>query len=524
MRNVGVGCILFLGFFLFLFPDRLEERINNLSRAEMQSVVEFLAHDLIEGRAPGTRGGDISEIYLKSLFKFLGLRTETGGSYLQPFRLKGFTIKDLIVHIDDHRLNFSEDIVGTVTVESGHFSFEGEAIFVGFGIVSDLWDWDDYKHIDVRDKIVLCRVNDPGMYISDIFEGTTLTYFGRWMYHIEEAARRGAAGIMLIHTDESAGYDWKVVENSWSGEEVFIESDLDNNLKFRSWVKETRLREILKRRNLDLDQMYKDSLRRNFVPVNLGFKVRIEGKNSFRELSNNNVVGVIPGKTSKRVVFSAHIDHFGKDAARTGDNIFNGAIDNGTAVASMVMVAKILKELQNDLYYTVTFLACNSEEAGMLGSKYYVQNTSRGEIIANINFESTPVWEKSRSIMGIGARFSTFEDMLTHLAKKEGIKYRQFSMSNQGFFYRSDQWSFARYNIPSLWISAGEDDESGEYKYPRFWKTRYHTVNDEYDPEWPLEGMKQTIKFALLLFDHLNRNKFVPQWRPKLTFPLESIH
>lgn len=523
MKKIMVMFFLVFCIFSFLHPSQLEERIDSISRLEMQSVVEFLAHDLVEGRAPGTRGGELSEIYMRSIFKLLDLKPGFNNAYLQPFKLKGFTINNLNVQIGDHKLKFSEDIVGTFPQGTESFSLEGDAVFIGFGIVADLWNWDDYKNTDVKDKIVISRINDPGIFLSDIFEGKTLTYFGRWIYHIEEAARRGAAGIILIHTDESAGYGWKVVQNSWSGEEVFIESDLSSNLKFRAWVKESRLRQIFKNRNLNLDQLYKMSLKRTFKPVNLGFKVKIDGKNSFRELSNNNVIAVIPGKTSKRVVFSAHIDHFGVDETKQGDNIFNGAIDNGTAVASMVMVAKILKEFQNDLYYTVTFLACNSEEAGMLGSKFYVQNTDRGTIVANINFESTPVWEKSRSIMGIGARFSTFEDILKFLAQKEGIKYRQFSMSNQGFFYRSDQFSFARYDIPSVWISAGEDDESGERKYTQFWKTRYHTVEDEYDPRWKLEGMKQTIKFALLLIDHLNRNKIVPQWKDKLTFPMESI-
>ena len=256
--------------------------------------------------------------------------------------------------------------------------------------------------------------------------------------------------------------------------------------------------------------------------MGLGFRIKVKGKNSFREILNNNVAAEIPGKSSKRIVISAHIDHFGKNDRLKGDNIFNGAIDNATAVASMVLTAKILKQFQEDLYYTVTILVCNAEEAGLLGSKYYVLTTNRSNIIANINFESTPVWEKARSIMGIGARFSTIEDMLQLLAKKEGVGYSYFSMSEQGFFYRSDQFPFARYNIPSVWISAGEDDESGKRKYLKFWQEKYHTVKDEYDPGWKLEGMKQTIKFALLLIDHMNKTREEPKWKRKLTFPVWS--
>ncbi len=523
MKKIVVMFFLVFCIFSFLHPSQLEERIDSISRLEMQSVVEFLAHDLVEGRAPGTRGGELSELYMRSIFKLLDLEPGFNNKYLQNFKLKGFTIKQLQVEANGINLRYLDDVIGTYARGKKEFELEGDAVFIGFGIKTGLWKWDDYKDFDIKNKIVIARVNDPGMYLPNIFEGKILTYFGRWTYHIEAAARRGATGIILIHTDETAGYGWNVVENSWSGEEVYLESDLKNNLRFRAWIKEASLRKILEARKIDLNQLYQRSLKRNFKPVDLGFKIKISGKNNFREISNKNVIAHLPGKTAKRIVISAHIDHLGKDDRKRGDNIFNGAIDNGTAVASMVMVAKILKEFQNDLYYTVTFLACNSEEAGLLGSKFYVQNTDRETIVANINFESTPVWEKSRSIMGIGARFSTFENILKQLARKEGLEYSYFSMSNQGFFYRSDQFSFARYDIPAIWISAGEDDESGERKYTQFWKTKYHTVEDEYDPRWKLKGMKQTIKFALLLIDHLNRNKIVPQWRDKLTFPMESV-
>ena len=394
---------------------------------------------------------------------------------------------------------------------------------MGFGIRAETWDWDDYKDADVRGRIVISRVNDPGMFRSDVFEGKILTYFGRWIYHIEEAARRGAAGVLLIHTDDTAGYGWNVVTNSWSGEELFLESDLENDLLFRAWITESRLRSILEENGIDLDELYRASLRRNFKPVPLPFSIKVTGKNRYRRVHNRNVVACIPGKTRKRIVFSAHIDHLGMGEARTGDRVFNGALDNGTAVAAMLVAAKILKEFERDLYYSVTFLACNAEEALMLGSKYYVQQTDRGEIVANINFESTPVWEKADSIMAIGARFSTLEDMVRAVAAKMGVGYSRFSMSNQGFFYRSDQYSFARYSIPAIWISAGENDVSGLNKYNRFWREIYHTVDDEYDPDWPLSGMKQSIGAALLLTEYLGKQRAVPEWKDNLTFPLETV-
>ncbi|MCP4152563.1 MAG: M28 family peptidase, partial [bacterium] len=191
-------------------------------------------------------------------------------------------------------------------------------------------------------------------------------------------------------------------------------------------------------------------------------------------------------------------------------------------VAAMLMTAKILKEYQEDLYYTVVVLGCHAEESGLLGSKYYARTSDKKNIIANINFESTPIWGKTSDFMAIGARFSTLEDMLKGILKKEGLDYSYFSLSNQGFFYRSDQYSFARFGIPSIWISAGENDDSGKKKYPAFWLTDYHTVRDEYDPTWKFEGMRQTIKMTLLLIDHLNKTKVAPEWKNNLTFPIEK--
>ncbi|MCK4881181.1 MAG: M28 family peptidase, partial [Bacteroidales bacterium] len=191
------------------------------------------------------------------------------------------------------------------------------------------------------------------------------------------------------------------------------------------------------------------------------------------------------------------------------------------AVGAMMVVAKVLKEFQCDLRYSVTILGCNAEESGLLGSKYYVRNSDRSTIIANINFESTPVWSEANSIMGIGARLSDFEGMIQDLARKNNLEYSTFSLSNQGLFYRSDQFSFARYGIPSVWISAGEDEVSGAQNYTEFWGKDYHTVKDEFDPEWELAGMKQTIKFALLLIDQINQMETPPQMKSHVSFPME---
>jgi len=338
----------------------MEVRAGQVSRAEMESLAELLGHDLYEGRAPGTRGGDLAQVTMQGLFKFMDLEPGAAGSYFQPFVMKGFSTYEMDLTVNGTSLNYPEEIVGNFTLEKEEAKLLGEAVFVGFGITTELWDWDDYKDSDVRDRIIITRVNDPGMVNPEIFEGNTLTFFGRWTYHIEEAARRSAAGILLIHTDESVGYDWNVV-----------------------------------------------------------------------------------------------------------------------------------------------------------------QNNDRSTIVANINFESTPVWGKSVIVMGIGARFSGFEPHIRKLAQRDGLEYSTFSLGNQGLFYRSDQFSFARYGIPSVWISAGEDEVSGTASYTGFWGGDYHTVDDEFSPDWSLEQMHLTIRYALLLVDHINRTRTPPQLNQELPFPVE---
>lgn len=258
------------------------------------------------------------------------------------------------------------------------------------------------------------------------------------------------------------------------------------------------------------------------MPAPLGFRVRASGQQRRRELTSNNVVAEIPGTSKQRIVLAAHLDHLGTAAGSSGDTIYNGAIDNGSAVASLMLVARALKERQRELYFSVTVLASNAEESGLLGSKHYVQQTDRRSIVANITFESTPVWGAARSIMGIGARFSTLEDTLKVVAARQGLAYTEFSMIDQGFFYRSDQFAFASYGIPSVWISAGEDDASGQRRYPAFWRTAYHTVKDEYDPGWSLEGLAQTVESTVLLVEELNRTRTAPRWKRALSFPVHG--
>jgi Zn-dependent M28 family amino/carboxypeptidase len=496
----------------------LQERCDRLSRSQLQGVIEFLSSDALEGRAPGARGGELAENYMHGLFKLLGLDCR-----FQPFSLHGFQADSLEVNAGGRNLAFREDVVGSYVRAESEFSLAGDAVFVGFGIRTPLWDWDDYKKTDMKGKVLLVRVNDPGLYLPEIFAGSALTYFGRWSYKIEEAARAGAAAILLIHTTPTAGYDWQVVKNSWSGEELYLPASLRNSLKFRGWVREESLRSVLAAHKIDLDLLYKRSLRRGFQPVNLGFKVRISGRNRFRTLETRNVVAEIPGSSGRNIVISAHIDHLGRNDKLAGDPIFNGAIDNGSAVAALALVARIFAAAGSEPYYGLTFLACQAEEAGLLGATHFVSHCEPGKIVANINFESTPVWGKSPDMFAEGAQYSSMEEMLRQVAAGLGLNFSRFSMSDQGLFFRSDQFSFAQAGIPAIWLSAGEKTASGRNRLAEFFKGGvYHTVKDEFDPNWELEGLRQTVKLAVGLVESLQASREPPRWQGKLPFPVTT--
>jgi hypothetical protein len=491
-----------------------------MSRRLARGIIEFLGSDLLEGRAPGTRGGDLAEAYVESLYKLWDMAPGAGEGYRQELPLKGFRTEELSMDAAGRTLWLGSDVMGNFVSPEESFDLAAEAVFVGFGISAEAFRWDDFKGADLKGKLLVARVNDPGLYDDKLFQGKEQTYFGRWAAHVEEARRRGAAGLLLIHTDDSAGYDWTVVKNSWGGETLFLRDEAESSLKFRGWVREASLREALAGRGIRLEDLYGASLSRDFKPVPLGFPIRIQGRQTVRELKADNLIARIPGRVKERIVLSAHIDHLGMKDTPEGKVIFNGAIDNATAVAAMLATAKALLDRKEKPHYTIDVLACQAEEAGLLGSRHFVRTADRKGIVANINFESTPVWERAASIMGVGAKYSTLGDMLRTVAKKMRLAVSEFSLSPLGFFFRADQFSFARYGIPSLWISAGEDDASGRRKYTRFWKKDYHTPDDRVRPEWPLEGLEQTVEAALRLVSEIEKSR--PRWKGLLPFPTEG--
>ena len=533
--EISVLCCLLIGMSACTAEDDSTGDMH-VSTEDIRAHIEFLASDLLEGRAPGTRGSELAEEYVRSVYRLYGIEPYYGeDGYFQEFTLKGYALTGLSLEAAGTSLAFGDDVVGSFPRDVESFSLTADALFCGYGIESEAWSWDDYKDADVSGKIVVVRVNEPGRDLplptaeepDLLFEGSALTFFGRWDYKIDEAARRGARGILLVHTTETAGYGWHVVRNSWSGEELYLESDLENELSFRGWIREERLREILSKEGIDLDELYARSEECDFEPVDLGIQVSVEGQNRYRSFTARNVVGLIPGNDpvlqDKAILLSAHIDHLGMNENLPGeDKIFNGAIDNGSAVASMLGTARELAERRDELKYSVIVLACQAEEAGLLGSHHFALSLDPEDIICNINYESTPVWERTGDVFALGAKYSTLEGILHEILAEQGLHYTYFSMQEQGFYYRSDQFSFARRGIPAIWLSAGDDYEDGVGRLRNFFfGGAYHTVDDEYDPEWPLGGTVQTVETAVRLALYINRQRPEIEWKGRMTFPIE---
>lgn len=492
-------------------------------KPEMQGVLEFLSSDAMEGRAPGTRGGELAESYVRSLFQLLGLAPLAGGDYYQPFTMTGFTTSGLSMRMGPTALRYWDDFIGCGTVEGPEFTVSGETVFVGFGIRAADFNWDDFKGTDLRGKFLVVRVNDPGHFKPELFTGKSMTYYGRWTCKLEEAARQGAAGVLLIHNADTAGYDWDVARNSWAGERLFLPDSAAVRIPYQGWLAEAALRRQLAAGGQDLDKLYQQSLTRDFRPVPLGLRVVVSGRNQCRTVIARNVIAGIPGRTDDRIVVSAHLDHLGRISSRGREGIFNGAVDNASAVTALIQLARILRNRPEPLRHTVVFLVCNAEESGLLGSQYFVDHAGGGPIEANLNLEFTSVWEACPAFACIGARHTTMEERLPGILKQEGLAYGHTPLEDEGFFYRSDQFSFARRGIPGIWVGPGLSGPGEPDRLHEYLERTYHTTRDKFDPDWPLDGLAQTVRVTLRLLETIDADVEPPALKTPVPFPVEPL-
>ena len=494
--------------------------------------VRYLADDLLEGRAPATRGGRLAARYVAAQFQALGLEPAGAeGSYFQPVALVGMTPRPSLVwgRADATRaLKFLSEFVAWAERPEPHVVADGDVVFVGYGVRAPEWQWDDYKDVDVRGKVLLMLVNDPGLEDSTVFNGKTLTYYGRWTYKLEEAARRGALGAILIHTTESATYPWDVVRGSWSVEQFQLHRTAPHSIAFAAWVGHGAAQAVLAQAGWKLDALTRAAARRDFRPVATGVHVAVDITSALRRVRSENVVAKLPGSdaalASQVVLFTAHWDHKGIGPAVDGDSIYNGAEDNASGVAAMLAAAEALAQVTPRPRRTVLFISTTAEESGLLGSEAYVQAplAPLERTAAVLNLDVTNVRGATRDIDALGVDHSTLGALFAAAARAESLTVVR-EPDVRGSFYRSDHFPFARAGVPALSIQPGKDFIGrpagwGKEQEALYTQARYHRPNDAYQPAFTYEGTAQQVRVAARLALAVANAPDLPRWLPHSEF------
>ena len=494
--------------------------------AAMDAHLRFLASDLLEGRAPATRGGRLATEYIAAQFQALGLEPAgANGTYFQPVALVGMTPQPTLVFGDS--LAYRDQFVAWAERPEADIATTGDVVFVGYGIRAPEWGWDDYKGADLKGKVLLMLVNDPGLVDSTIFLGKILTYYGRWTYKLEEAARQGAAGAILIHTTESATYPWEVVRGSWSVEQFKLDQPRSPSLAFAGWVTEGSARAALAKAGLNLDSLSQAAARRDFRPVPTGLTAAVRIHSALRRVESENVVARLPGRdprlSSQAVLVTAHWDHKGIGPVIRGDSIYNGAEDNASGVAAMLGAAKTLTQLPRPAR-SILFVATTAEESGLLGSESYVQHplVPLAQTAAVLNLDVTNVRGATRDIGARGADRSTLGPIFEAAAHAESLVVES-EPDVRGTFFRSDHFPFARAGVPALSIYPGDDFVGrvkgwGEQQENLYNQERYHQPSDEYQPTFRYAGMAQEVRVTVRTARAIANAPALPRWLPSSEF------
>ena len=496
--------------------------------------VVTLASDEFEGRAPGTAGGEKTKNYIASHFESLGL-SSFGGSYLMPVNLTGINLNvdesyfNLSVNGEMLDLNYRTDVVYGTTRQIEEVTFDdSDLIFVGYGVNAPEYDWNDYK-VDVKGKTVVMLINDPGFELKGAeFNGKAMTYYGRWTYKFEEAARQGAAGVLIIHETAPASYPWGVVENGWSGEQLnltFADRNL-NRSALEGWITLETAEQLFAELGTSYDEMKSLALTKDFQPVAMeGMKLSSKMVNSIRTSDSHNVVGYVEGSEAPEefVLIMGHWDHMGVDTSLEGDQIYNGAVDNATGTAAVMHMAETFSKRKPKR--SVAFIGLTAEESGLLGSAYLVENApfEYRNVIGGLNLDAFPAIGKSKDITIIGYGASELEAVLDKHASVQGKYLAPDKSPEAGFFYRSDHINFAKKGIPMIYADPGIDlvdggIEKGLKLARNYTANDYHKPTDEVRDDWDWEGIEQDMDIFTNFIDDLANSGEYPNWYIKSEF------
>ncbi|WP_255460735.1 M28 family metallopeptidase [Edaphobacter albus] len=532
MRTIRIAILPLLALSSAVFaqtiPPAVKSAEASVNAEKIRAHVKFLSDDLLEGRAPGTRGGEIAAQYIATQFALYGLKPGgDNGTYLQQVNFVGTkTLGDkthfslvpkrpeggMGIMLYSYDLKFGDDYTVNNRTLTPSVDINAPIVFVGYGVVAPEFGWNDYAGVDVKGKVVLCIVGDPPSDDPKFFGGKALTYYGRWTYKFEEAARQGAVGALIIHRTDLASYGWDVVKNSNTGEKTYLRDNKDPQLAAASWIQLDVARQLFKAANLDLDTEMTAAGKRGFKAAELPVRLEAHIESTVRNFQSPNVIGILPGanvaehKPDQAVLYTAHYDHLGMVPGKEGDNIYNGAADNATGCGMLLEMARAWASSGIHPPHSMIFAAVAAEEQGLLGSEYLGQHppVPAGQIALDINYDMILPLGIPRQVSVNGAQRTTFNSAVEATAKRFDLAIVPDAHPEAGTYYRSDHFSLSRVGIPAFSIDQGELFEGhdlawGEAKSKDFVDHDYHNFSDNYHPEWDFAGNAKLVRFGMEL-------------------------
>src|SRR5262245_12579654 len=514
-------------------PPAAERAMNAIDAEKIRATVKYLADDALEGRGTGQKGGDKAADWIAEQFKKYGLvPAGDHGTYFQNVNFYGVTTDPSQTHVafvsksgEETGLKFADEYVATDQTHSEKSEIDAPIVFVGYGINAPEYNWDDYKGVDLKGKALLMLVNEPPSDDPNFFKGRALTYYGRWTYKYEEAARRGAVAVILIHKTEMASYPWEVVRNSWGGESSLLQDDKDPKLQSAGWIQLEVARKLAQAAGMDLEQMLKSAEQRSFKPVELGVRLKETIVTKVRPFASRNVVGKVSGSDPKlkaqAVLYTAHYDHLGIHKDEPGDNIYNGAADNATGCGILLELARVYAGAAQKPARSVLFAAVTAEEQGLLGSKYLGQHppVPANDISVDLNYDDVQPLGEPEQLVVSGAERTTVGPLVEKMAQSFKMAIQPDDHPEAGHYYRSDHFSMARVGVPSFSINQGplfkgHDLAWAEEKERDFVAHRYHQPSDEYRADMDFTANAKMAKFGFALGWQVASQPELAGWQP----------
>lgn len=520
-----------LSSFLFLAGTRAFATADSVAIDGKAFVkhIQVLASDAFEGRKPGTVGEEKTVQYLQSEFQKMGLQPGNGKSYFQavpmvtiaskpagPLVLKG---KNGTVSLN----SLTDYVATTPHVQNQVKVTDSELVFVGYGIVAPEYNWNDYAGLNVKGKTVVVMVNDPGLVDSTLFKGNTMTYYGRWTYKYEEAARQGAAGVLIVHESKAASYGWSVIRSSFSKSKLYLQTADGNRSKavMEGWLTQDAAKSLFKLAGVS-PELFREAGVRGFKAVPLGLTTSLVINNQITKSTSKNVLALLPGsdRRDEYIIYSSHWDHLGKGEAIKGDSIYNGASDNASGAAALLELAETFARLKKKPSRSILFLAVTAEEQGLLGSEYYATHPvfPLAKTVANINMDAFIPIGRTKDVVIVGRGQSDLEEYAAAAATQQGRTIRGDFNPSAGSYFRSDHFNFAKVGVPALYLKTGVNSVKngeawGRAQLEEYNLNRYHAPSDEYSSSWDLAGIVEDMQLLFTIGHRLSNESSFPGWK-----------